>query len=247
MATSKLFGAEIDVTDIENFFDKQAFFTNWKLDLHSMRSEIDTSTTQYKEFFRGLGDYFAKTYVYHYKRKPWQSRSSFILGCSITIKQYHASPAAYCQTVTGLLPVKKMQSIAYDDKIADFTLVVRNKQFKIQKCILGAVSKVFMTMFTCGLDETKNGSAKIDCDPEIFEYFINYIYNSTWPEEKMPTICLELYELANRYDVKVLMALCHAFIMEKNIDSNNALALYEFACTCKAEELLDASWEHIKM
>lgn len=102
-------------------------------------------------------------------------------------------------------------------------------------------------MFTCGLDETKNNSANENCDPEVFGHFIKFIYTDELPkDDEMPAISCDLYTLAHQYGIVALMEICMDFILDEEIDEQNALSLYEFASTYEIEELLDKTWHFIK-
>lgn len=90
-------------------------------------------------------------------------------------------------------------------------------------------------------------SKYIDCEPEIFKVFIKFIYTGTLPEEKMPTISFELFELAHQYEFKKLKEVCLAYIMLLKVDSNNALEIYQFAITYEVKKLLESTWEYIKV
>lgn len=176
--------------------------------------------------------------------------------CSIAFK-YHGGKSSLARKFNWMLPgtaishrrvldYSVIDSLYGDPTFADFKFNVRGKEFKVHKNLLSAASEVFKTMFTCGLDETKNNSATEDCDPEIFEHFIKFIYTDIVPEDEMPEISHDLYALAHRYGINALMEICMEFILAEEIADENAVELYEFASTYEIDELLDATWEYIK-
>lgn len=133
-----------------------------------------------------------------------------------------------------------------DDDFKDFTFYVDDKKFKVHKCVFACASPVFKTMFTCGLDETKLNSARVDdCDPDIFERLIKFVYTGKPPED-LRSISMELYELAHRYDIPNLLKICLQDIKMIQIDDGNAFGIYAFSIKFEMENLLRYSWAYIK-
>lgn len=140
----------------------------------------------------------------------------------------------------------KFGSLLEDDTFKDFTFKVRDKEIKVHKNVLSVSSSVFKAMFTCGLDETRDNSASVECDPDIFEHFVKFIYTDKLPDDAMPAISRDLYEFAHRYEIIALIEICLEFILVEEINDANAVDIYEFASTYEIEELLDKSWKFIK-
>lgn len=182
----------------------------------------------------------------------WESKDSFRFDCSLTImysgKKRHLM--SYFKRVRSLATSgdesNNFASLYGDDTFADFTFIVQGRKFSVHKIVLGVVSDVLKTMLLCGLDETKNNSSTVKCDPKIFEHFIKFIYTGQLPVDEMPTICIQLHEIAHRYGVNRLVEICMAFIIEKEIDTSNAIDLYEFSATYKIAYLLEITWKFIK-
>lgn len=183
----------------------------------------------------------------------WISLQSYSFVCSIAFNYLGIRGCNFSESVKGLpkirniLDQKSVGSLQDDDTFSDFTFIVGGKSFKVHKNILSLASSVFKTMFTCGLNETKNNSAEVKCEPEIFQHLLTYIYKGILPFEKMPSISAELYELAHLYEIESLKKICLRFILDSKIDSDNALELYEIATRYDFKQLLDTSWEFIKM
>lgn len=141
----------------------------------------------------------------------------------------------------------KLAMMLDDKTFADFTFNVRRREFKVHRNILAAASEVMKTLFICGIDETKKNSADVDCDPEIFAHLVNFIYKDVIPMDEMPEICLELSELAHRYEIKTLKKICIAYInQKKKIDADNALKIFDIAATYEEAQLRERSWNFIK-
>lgn len=74
-----------------------------------------------------------------------------------------------------------LASMLDDKTFTDFTFNIRGQEFKVHKCVMSAASDVMKNLITlggCGSGETKKNSANFDCDPEIFNHLINFIYKS---------------------------------------------------------------------
>lgn len=143
--------------------------------------------------------------------------------------------------------METFKSMYEDDTFKDFTFFVRGRELKVHKSVMGAASEVFRTMLTCGLDETKNNAATVECDPKIFEIFLRYVYVNAIPSKtRMLDVCIELHELAHRYGIKLLERICIMFVLQKEINETNAMLLYEFALHYKVHELIDKSLSFIK-
>lgn len=154
----------------------------------------------------------------------WTANESFEFFCRISF-DYLGKYDSFSKTISDLkkstrtvLGSQTFESLFNNEKFSDFTFIVRDQKFKVHKCLLSEASETLELLFTCGLNETV---ATIDCDPEIFKYFLNFIYTGSWSVDKMRAICMELYELAYRYEIKTLMKICIAFIMNKKVDQEN--------------------------
>lgn len=245
------------------------FFSNYSQSIASNHVEIDTKSAHYqttarKQAGNAYADHlkYLNRFITGYdsfsnspvlgKTSDWESKDSYVFDCSITFK-YRDSGDCKSQMVQEVMPkirVLNLDTIASlfgDNKYADFTFIVRGEEIKVHKNLLAKASQVFDFMFTCGLDETKNNSSTVDCDPKVFRYLLKFIYTNNWSAEEMPSICFKLYELAHLYNIEALMRICSAFILEGNIDADNALDKYKFASTFENENLLEATWEFIRM
>lgn len=140
-----------------------------------------------------------------------------------------------------------LASMLDDKTFTDFTFNIRGQEFKVHKCVMSAASDVMKNLITlggCGSGETKKNSANFDCDPEIFNHLINFIYKSSVPVDEMSKICYELYDLANNYEIKLLEKICMVFI--EKIDKTNALSSYKHGIIYNNEKLIKSSWNFIR-
>lgn len=260
LVDSKLLYAKINMKEVsDNLSTKNMFFSDYVIDIDSSRVEINTSSSAYLKSSPRLQSncvYYQNSKQKHKNRFelgsiPWGSKTFFTFDCSISF-EYRGQYDSFARTIKQLksservLCGKTLASLLEDDTFADFTFNVHGREFKVHKFLLAKASHVFETMFTCGLDETKNNTTTVDCKPEIFEIFIKFIYMNEWSEHLMPIICYDLYELAHRYQIETLKKICLTFVENKSMDCYNVLDIYEFAMTYQIGELLDSSWKFIK-
>lgn len=140
-----------------------------------------------------------------------------------------------------------IKSLIDSSDMTDFIYNVNGKEFKVHKLILSLASPVFRSTFTCGLDETKNNSAEIkDCDPEMFDHLLKFIYKGFLPED-LSEIAFELYKLAHVYQIKSLEEICVAVILNTELTENNVFDLYESAILYDLDELKSNCWTFMKM
>lgn len=75
-----------------------------------------------------------------------------------------------------------------------------------------ARSPVFAAMFQAPMKEATTGVVDIpDCDPQAFKDFLVYLYSGRL--EKLSRHMLELYQIADKYDVQDLKADCCIAVM----------------------------------
>lgn len=254
LVDSKLLSVTINMNEVSSEKSNNMFFANYAQAISSPQTVIDTTSVEYQSSATSQQQenvYHQDLYGSSYYSIQWQWMQSLSFSCSISFN-YYGKYSKISHTIERLIASEQVFNVETftllfaDDTFKDFTFVVRGKEFKVHKCLLSIASDVFLKMFTCGLDETKDNTATLDYAPEVFGIFIKFIYTNACPVEKMPLICMELYELAHLYEIKLLVKICHAFIMDKEIDSSNALELYEFASTYKIEKLLETTWAFVK-
>lgn len=241
LVNSQLLSAKINVSEVgdtSNIYN--SFFKKTAVVISQRSVEVSTKLI--------INSSNAYVYSYFY---DWDERTFFEFDCSISFEYNGHFEIGLCSAKRLLSSGKdshfaSFASLLNDDSYADFVFNVRGSQFKVHRCLLSSVSEALKTMFLCGLEETRNNSATIDCKPEVFQYFLAFIYANTVPFEKMPELCIELHDLAHRYGIKRLVMICREYIDRKEIDSSNAMELYELSATHEIETLLETSWEFIK-
>lgn len=65
---------------------------------------------------------------------------------------------------------------------SDFTIICKNKEFKVHKSVLSAHSPVFMKMFASNLKEAAENKVEInDIEPCTFDQLLVFIYSGSLP------------------------------------------------------------------
>lgn len=177
------------------------------------------------------------------------------LKCKFTFKFVGTFATTFDGAVEKLknLASKPFGYLLKDDLFSDFTIVVGEKSFKVHKCVLANASDVLKTMLTCGLDETKINTTVIACKPEMFEHFLKFIYEGFFGSNTLAVMatnlaCCDLYELAHRYDMKILVEMCTRYVLQlkKFQIEKDPMKVYAFAETYGINQLRDVTWEIVK-
>lgn len=156
--------------------------------------------------------------------------------------------------VAGLksLSSKSFGHLLKAELFSDLTIISGGKIFKVHKCVLANASKVFNSMLSNGLNETKIKPPIINSSPDLFESLLKFIYEGHIPfrEMKNTLVCCDLYELAHRYKLQTLEEICKRYVTQMKyrnlIDQKNALKVFEFAEKYEFKQLLDSAWRIIK-
>lgn len=198
----------------------------------------------------------AKEYNYYSDKCCYSSRERCLklsLQFKVTFKFMGDFVESFSDAVKELenLASRSFGNILESGRCSDFTIIAENESFKIHRCILACVSSVFKTMFfTCGLKETKVNSTTFNCKPEVVRHLLNFIYEGSFPpveELKSSDLSIDLFELADRFEIQILKEICKRYVLQLTIDKKNALKIYEFSSTYEIQLQLDSLWEIFKM
>jgi len=109
--------------------------------------------------------------------------------------------------------VEQIWSSAIAKKLTDVEFLVGDQSFAAHRFILSARSPVFAAMFNSGMAEAKTGRVRIDddVDPNIFRSFLEFLCVGVLKSFKGKE---QLFALADKYEVKTLMALCKPTIVQ---------------------------------
>ena len=100
---------------------------------------------------------------------------------------------------------------------------------RASKLLLSGRSNYFRNMFTSGMQESQAGSVvKISgCKFTVFRTLVEFIYSSE-PFTMQPDTIVEVFELAEQYQIDALCGACLKHMIQ-NISSSNVLSLYALA------------------
>lgn len=137
-------------------------------------------------------------------------------------------------------------NINYDEEFADFTLIVKEKEFSVHRVILAARSPFFAKMFKSDMQEAadKRGELK-DIEPDTFEEMLKFIYSGRLTATA-DHLAMDLFIAADLMQVEGLKEICVEKIT-KNLNKENALAVYDLADRFNvAETMKTRAWSIIQ-
>ena len=138
---------------------------------------------------------------------------------------------------------KKCEEYYASGKLSDFTIKVRDKEYKVHKIVLAVQSSVFESMFNenDGDDVKVFEKIKIMSD-DAFEDFLRYFYFGTIRSEDNAT---ELFGLAVEFGVATLKFECEEIIL-RNLNELISLEVFNIAHLHGSEVLKKAAFALIK-
>lgn len=119
----------------------------------------------------------------------------------------------------------KLTEFKASGEFSDFTIKVREKEFKVHKNILAAQSPVFRQMFTN--DDAENEKNFNNFGEESFESFLNFFYSGEVDEGAN---AMKVFEFAMVFDVEFLKTMCLNKI-SASLSPENALEVFELGHT----------------
>lgn len=132
------------------------------------------------------------------------------------------------------------------DYLSDVVIECKGKTFPAHRFILSCRSSVFNRMFRIGMKEVEEGKVVIeDIEPEVLEELLRFIYSSQ-VSPSIDTICVELFQAADKYDIEALKVICEQEMTSK-VDAENALEMYMTAEVHDAKLLKEKAFDVIRM
>lgn len=130
-------------------------------------------------------------------------------------------------------------------KYSDFTIKLRDQEFKVHKCILAAQSSVFDRMFTADTAEAAAKSMKkvSNFSATAFGEFLKYFYDKTLSVEGN---ALELFVLSSEFDFQVLRSRCEDVVI-RSLDAGMALDAFNLGHAHSSEKLKLAAFRMLKI
>jgi actin-binding protein IPP len=141
---------------------------------------------------------------------------------------------------------KNFATYVNDEKYSDFTLIVKEKEFKVHRIVLAAHSPFFAKMFKVDMKEAANMRGELkDTEPDTFEELLGFIYTGS-VTQAADRLAMELFIAANLMQVVDLKEICVEKIIE-NMSKDNAVDVYELAERFDVEgPMKTKAWEIIE-
>lgn len=155
-------------------------------------------------------------------------------------KKFHDPTAPKCAILSSL------KSTMNDRTFTDFKFIVKGQEFNVHKVILAASSPVMLALFTNDMEENKTNESKVgaNINAETFKVMLAFMYHGEIPEN-LEALGKPLYEAANYFDIKQLMAIC-AQEVYTDLFVENAMEAYKWAYDYDLESLKFDAFEIIK-
>lgn len=138
---------------------------------------------------------------------------------------------------------KNIENLFVTSKHSDITIIVRDKEYKVHKCILASQSSVFDRMFSNDAEDASRILNKIkNYNQAVFEVFLSYFYSNAVLSEDN---AIDLLDLAVEFDVPELKLKCRDILMG-TINPQNALQVYNLAALHSFPMLKRAAFDVVK-
>lgn len=132
---------------------------------------------------------------------------------------------------------------------SNFTFIVKNEHFQVNKNIMIEASDVMRTMFTGNYDESHGNSTQIKyIESDVFGVLVKFVYGDREEFEKSAKteLLIELFEAAHKYNISTLERYCLARIFKELTDKEDIFDTYCFAWEYDIKELQDYCWDMVQ-
>ncbi|XP_064485398.1 speckle-type POZ protein B-like [Ornithodoros turicata] len=132
------------------------------------------------------------------------------LRVEVTILESSSSPAAFILNAPQGSSLKDDFVQAWGDReFADLIIIAGEKRFHVHKVVLATRSPVFRAMLKNDMQESiQNEVVLKDVYPDVVQEMLRFIYTDASPN--ISTMAADLYQLADKYDLKGLKLLCES-------------------------------------
>ncbi|KAG5667675.1 hypothetical protein PVAND_015647 [Polypedilum vanderplanki] len=147
-------------------------------------------------------------------------------------KQQHLMPKSI---------IDDLQKFIKNEESKDFTIVVNGGEFRVNKFMLAARSKVLMEMIYNNADSQQ---LTLDIDYVVFKVLLEFIYEDVLPEDAEEN-GFEIYKAAKQFELEKLAN--HAILnFQMPINAENALEMLIFGKRFENVKLMENSFAEIK-
>ena len=122
---------------------------------------------------------------------------------------------------------KDFQPFLNNKALSDVVFLISGSEFPAHKVILASASPVFDRMFSHEMRENIMNQVEVtETDPDVFNEMLRYIY--TGNVEDLSDVAFDLYELANKYDIRGLRVRCEQCLLH-TLSVENVIHVLELA------------------
>jgi Leucine-rich repeat (LRR) protein len=119
-------------------------------------------------------------------------------------------------------------------RFSDFTIIAGSKKFAVHKSVLGIQSSFFSAVFESDMKERIEGKMEIeDFSAAAIEDFLRFLYTGKIQDKSN---AMQLFELADKYDVQQLKAIAEQTIL-RNVNDQNSMEVLSFGNLHNSEKL----------
>ena len=131
------------------------------------------------------------------------------------------------------LLIKNCEELYFNGSFSDFTINVRGEELKVHKFVLSVQSSVFKAMFTNEDAEEVGIKYFNNVTNEAFKEFLHFFYSGKIKNEENAT---QLFELAAKFDVPLLILDCEDIIVS-SLQESNMIEIYNLGCTHNSDKM----------
>ncbi|XP_035213940.1 speckle-type POZ protein-like [Stegodyphus dumicola] len=112
---------------------------------------------------------------------------------------------------------RSLRNLYENGTLSDVTVVAKSRRFSVHKFILCSQSSVFCRMFETEMTESRNDQVEIpDVDSDIMHQMLLFLYTGNVEELSEETV-IQLYGVAEKYDVSALKNVCKLSVTVANV------------------------------
>ncbi|XP_035232025.1 speckle-type POZ protein B-like [Stegodyphus dumicola] len=137
---------------------------------------------------------------------------------------------------------RNLRNLYENGTLSDVTVVAESRRFSVHKFILCSQSSVFCRMFKTEMTESRNSQVEIpDVDPDIMHQMLLFLYTGNVEKLSEETV-IQLYGVADKYDVSALKNVCLSFF-KSSITVANVCKILQLADMHRVDDLYQSALE----
>ncbi|KAM9316462.1 kelch-like protein 30 [Gastrophryne carolinensis] len=137
-----------------------------------------------------------------------------------------------------------LQSLRFNPRLSDVTLVVQGREFPCHRAVLALCSQYFHAMFTGNFQESISAQVEIkEVDADLLETLINFSYTGrlTVNQDNVEG----LIGISNQLHFPAVRKVCIRYLQQQ-MDSTNCLGIWEFGETHGCPEVTAKAWSFLQ-